>query len=214
MILYHGTHIQGIKTLKPFSTPQNAISKSVICFTPCPYIALFYIWNRSYKWVTFNADENNKVVFTENYEGMLYDFYHNVSGSLYECNGDNPTIIQTHMKGVFISDAPVEIEKETVIPNVYDEILKQEALENIIVKRYSQLSSEEKAHILKKTIIAIHRQKLLFPTEHQPTIAQREFVKSHFPEAWSIASQMTKPEIDKMVNEWKAYLESKRYSIS
>lgn len=31
MILYHGTHMQNIATLKPFATRRNAISKPVIC---------------------------------------------------------------------------------------------------------------------------------------------------------------------------------------
>ncbi len=87
MKLYHGTQIRSIKQLEPFATRGNAISKPVICFTPNPCIALLYIWNRSYKWVTFSENENGKVVFREHYENMLYDFYFKVSGSIYECDG-------------------------------------------------------------------------------------------------------------------------------
>ena len=63
MKLYHGTQVQDIKQLKPFATRGNAISKPVICFTPNYCIALLYIWNRSYKWITFSENENGKVVF-------------------------------------------------------------------------------------------------------------------------------------------------------
>lgn len=69
--------------LRSFDTYQNAISKPVICFTPNPRMALFYILDRKYKWVTFNEDENGKVIFTEHYKNMLYDLYNNVSGSIY-----------------------------------------------------------------------------------------------------------------------------------
>ena len=112
MKLYHGTQVQNIEQLKPFATRGNAISKPVICFTPNYGIALLYIWNRSYKWITFSENENGKVVFTEHYENMLYDFYNKVSGSIYECDGDNPSIIPTHMKGVYTSEVPVPVEKE------------------------------------------------------------------------------------------------------
>ena len=209
MILYHGTHIQNISTLKPFATRRNAISKPVICFTPNPHIALFYIWDRSYKWVTFNENENGKVVFTEHYENMLYDFYNNVSGSIYECDGSNPDITPTHMKGVYVSESPINVEKETVIANAYDEILNQESLGNIIVQRYDKLSANEKSRISKSTVQAIHMQKLLIPSDYLPKIEQTAFVRSHFPAEWDIASTMTKQEIDAMINEWRASLQKR-----
>lgn len=209
MILYHGTQMQNIATLKPFATRRNAISKPVICFTPNPHIALFYIWDRSYKWVTFNENENGKVVFTEHYENMLYDFYNNVSGSIYECDGSNPDISPTHMKGVYVSESPIKVEMETVIANAYDEILKQESLGNITVQRYDKLSANEKSRISKSTVQAIHMQKLLFPSDYLPKIEQTAFVRSHFPAEWDKASKMTKQEIDAMIKEWRASLQKR-----
>lgn len=75
MKLYHGTQIQNIKKLEPVATRDNAITKPVICFTPNSCIALFYIWNRSYKWVTFSEKENGKVVFTEHYKNRLSMYF-------------------------------------------------------------------------------------------------------------------------------------------
>lgn len=115
MKLYHGTQIQNIKKLEPVATRDNAITKPVICFTPNSCIALFYIWNRSYKWVTFSEKENGKVVFTEHYKNMLFDFYNKVSGSIYKCDGDNPAITPSHMKGIYISETPIAIENEIQI---------------------------------------------------------------------------------------------------
>lgn len=34
MIMYHGTKVQDLRQLEPFSTRGNAIKKPVICFTP------------------------------------------------------------------------------------------------------------------------------------------------------------------------------------
>ena len=175
-------------------------------FYPKLLYALLYIWNRSYKWVTFSESENGKVVFTEHYENMFYDFYNKVSGSIYECDGDNPEITPTHMKGVYTSEVPISIEKETKIDNVYDEILKQEALGNIIIRRYDQLSDDEKKEIFKLTVRAIHMQKLLIPSEHIPKQEQTIFVQKHFPQAWETASRMTKTEVEQMISEWRASL--------
>jgi len=210
MVLYHGTQIQNIETLNPFATHGNAISKPVICFTPNPHIALFYIWNRPYKWVTFNENETGKVIFTEHYENMLYDFYNNVSGSIYECDGNNSNITPTHMNGVYISQSPVMVEKETVIPNVYDEILKHESLGNVVIRRYNLISDEEKMQISKTTVRAIHMQKLLFPTDYDPKTEQTNFARSHFPKEWETASKMSKQEIEQMINEWRASLHNKK----
>ncbi len=209
MILYHGTNVQGLKTLKPFATRRNAISKAVVCLTSNPYIALFYIWSRPYKWVAFDEDSNGRVVFTEQYDGMLFDFYNNLRGSIYECDGSNPQIIQTHMKGVYTSEVPVNIAKEIVIPNVYEEILKHEAVGNIIIRRYTYLSDEEKNDISKTTVRAIHMQKLLSSSANISKSEQIDFVRLHFPNEWEIASKMTEHEISQMIKEWKVSLQSK-----
>ena len=206
MNLYHGTQIQNIKKLEPFATQTNAISKPVICFTPSYCIALFYIWNRSYKWVTFSENENGKVVFVEHYDSMLYDFYSKVTGSIYECNGDNPAITPTHMKGVYTSEISISIEKETQIGNVYNEILKQESLGKIIIRRYSQLSLDDKNEIFKQIVRAIHMQKLLIPSDYVPKQEQVRFVQTYFPQAWDVASKMTTTEVNQMICEWRTLL--------
>lgn len=208
MKLYHGTQVQNIEQLKPFATRGNAISKPVICFTPNHCVALLYIWNRSYKWVTFSENENGKLVFTEHYENMLYDFYNKISGSIYKCDGDNPDITPTHMKGVYTSEVPITVEKETKIDNVYDEILKQESFGNIIIRRYDQLSVDDKKEIFKMTVRAIHMQKLLIPSDYVPKQEQACFVQMHFPQAWETASKMTKSEVEQMISEWRASLKS------
>lgn len=207
MKLYHGTQIQNIKKLEPVATRDNAITKPVICFTPNSCIALFYIWNRSYKWVTFSEKENGKVVFTEHYKNMLFDFYNKVSGSIYKCDGDNPAITPSHMKGIYISETPIAIENEIQINNVYNEILKQESLGNIIIQKYNKLSLDDKDEILKSTVRAIHMQKLLISSEHVPKQEQTYFVQTHFPQAWNIASKMTKAEVNQMIYEWRASLQ-------
>lgn len=139
---------------------------------------------------------------------MLFDFYGSVTGSIYECDGDNPAIAPTHMRGVYTSNVSVPIEKETRIDNVYDEILKQESSGKIIIRRYNQLSSDEKNKIFKQIVRAIHMQKLLIPSSYEPQQLLVDFVKTKFPNAWDAASKMTDEEIENMISEWRASLKT------
>lgn len=204
MVFYHGTQKQSIDVLNPFFSTQNTIKKSVIYLTPNPELALFYIWNRSYKWVTFEENEDGKVVYTEWYENQLYEFYNQVSGSVYECDGNNPDIYLTHVKGVYNSEKPITPVRERVIPNVYESILEEEKKGSVVMKKYAALSPEEREKIEENTIRAIHMQKLLIPNEENRNGELVEFVKQKFPVAWEKASKMTKEEIEVMINKWRA----------
>ncbi len=204
MKFYHGTQRQSLAVLNPFFSTQNTIKKSVIYLTPNPELALFYIWNRPYKWVTFEENENGRVVYTEWYENQLYEFYNRVSGSVYECDGDNPDIYLTHVKGVYNSEKPITPVKERMIPNVYESILEAEKKGSVVIKKYATLSTEEKETIEENTIRAIHMQKVLLPEGENRNAEYTEFVKQKFPVAWEKASKMTKEEIEAMINKWRA----------
>ena len=110
------------------------------------------------------------------------------------------------MKGVYTSEISISIEKETQIDNVYNEILKQESLGKIIIRRYSQLSLDDKNKILKQTVRAIHMQKLLIPSDYVPKQEQVRFVQTYFPQAWDVASKMTTTEVNQMICEWRTSL--------
>lgn len=203
MILYHGTHVQNIGRLEPFLTRGNALRKPAVCFTPNFAIALLYIWDRPFKWVSFAENDDGTVVFTEEYDDMLFDLYNNAEGSIYEVDGSNPLIIPASFKGVYTSEGPVFVEKEMHIDNAYDEILKQEAQGKIMVRRYSGLSLEEKEVIFRQTVRAIHMQKLLLPSDYEYRQKMAEFAKFHWPKEWDVASKMSKEEIEAMMEEWR-----------
>jgi hypothetical protein len=181
-ICYHGSYIKGLRELLPFSKSHNTIKKEVVYLTPNESYALFYIWNRPYKWVTFGADENGIIVFTEWFENQLIEFYKGVSGYIYECDMNNPDIVQTHIKDVLNSEKPVPVINYKEIDDCYAEILKREELGAVKIKRYDTLTQEELAEISNNTINAIKMEKLLtsFPEK-------ANFVKQKFPREWEQA---------------------------
>ena len=202
MLAYHGTCIGNIKELIPFSKSHNTIKKSVIYLTPNATFALFYIWNRSYKWVSFVVDDNDIVVFTEHYKNHLKEFYENISGYIYTCDGNHPFIYKTHIKSVYNSEIPVPIIGCQEIPDVYYEIREREKTGKVRIKTYELLTNNEKDEIFSNTVRAIHMEKLLGASDYN--LGDKiDFIKQKFPEAWYTAIHNTKDEIENMINEWK-----------
>ncbi len=199
--MYHGSPVQNLLFLKPFCKTDNTIKKSLVYLTPNPYLALFYIWTRTYKFVTFEEDESGKVIYTEWFENQLYDFYNHVSGSIYICNAETPSIRLSHIKGVYTSDSEVKVEKELPINNVYTHILNQAEHGNIIINHYQQLSDDEKKEISEKVIRAIHMQHLLLPESNHSQNA--DFIREHFPHEWEEASQMDDAHVKTMIDQWR-----------
>ncbi len=205
-VFYHGSAVKSIRTLMPFSKSHNTIKKPVVYLTPNETLALFYIWNRPYKFVTFNENESGVIVYTEWYENQFSDLMRGVSGSVYECC-DDPYIYETHIPGVYNSDLPVIVYKETVIGNVFEEIQKRIADGRVILRTYGSLEVEEKEKIVKCDMVrAIHMQRLLTPGKTEADISYAAFVKERFPLSWSIAEKMSDEEIREMKDEWRRSL--------
>lgn len=201
-VFYHGSAVKGIRTLMPFSKSHNTIKKPVIYLTPNETLALFYIWNRPYKFVTFNENDNGVVVYTEWYENQFSDLMKGISGSVYECE-DDPCIYRTHISGVYNSDVPINVCKETVIGDVFKEIQKRIADGRVILRTYGLLDAEQKEKIVKSDMVrAIHMQRLLKPNKTETDTAYAAFIREHFPLSWSIAEKMSDKEINAMYDEW------------
>ncbi|MBR6410932.1 MAG: hypothetical protein IKS35_06085 [Clostridia bacterium] len=202
-IFYHGSAVVGIKTLLPYSKAHNTIKNPVVYLTPNETLSLFYIWNRPYKFVTFNENDLGTVVYTEWYDNQFSDLIKGLSGSIYECV-DDMCIHPTHIAGVYNSEVPVNVSKETVIDDVFEEIRKRIADGRVILRTYGSLNNEEKEKIIECDMVrAIHQQRLLkFGTSEYNT-AFGAFVKEHFPLSWSIAEKMSDDEIKAMIDGWR-----------
>jgi hypothetical protein len=204
-LFFHGSCITGLSVLHLFSKAHNTIKESVAYLTSSYTLALFYIWNRPYKWVTYDVDENGVVTYTEWFQNQLSDFYSGVCGCIYECSGDIPNIQKTHMNCVFISDKLVPVTKSYEITDVYSEIIDCEREGKVRIKRYDALSNEEKQQIKQDTIRGIHMQKLLIRGTNISDAEKEEikFIQDKFPIEWEIAKNNTQNEIDEMINAWK-----------
>ena len=201
-VFYHGSAVKGIKVLQPFQKAHNTIKKRVVYLTPNETLSLFYIWDRPYKFVTYEENEQGAVVYTEYYENQFADLLKGLSGSVYEC-ADDPCIYSTHIEGVYNSDVPLTVSKETVIEDVFEEIKKRIGDGRVVLRAYRDLSAEEKEKIADDMVRAIHLTRLLKPGKSDHEIAYGAFIKEHFPGSWSVAEKMSGEEIETMIDSWK-----------
>jgi len=124
MEFYHGSSIMGLKELKPNFDTLNTVKSNVVYYTKDKTLALFYIWNRPYKYATFHINNEGIIEYTENFPNQLYEFYNGVSGCIYVCNNKDNIITKSHVKDVYISSKPIELTKTIFVDNVYNEIKK------------------------------------------------------------------------------------------
>lgn len=115
----------GLKELKPNFDTLNTVKSNVVYYTKHKTLALFYIWNRPYKYATFHINNEGIIEYTENFPNQLYEFYNGVSGCIYVCNNKDNIITKSHLKDVYISSKPIEVTKTIFVDNVYNEIKKQ-----------------------------------------------------------------------------------------
>ena len=202
-VFYHGSYVKGIRVLQPFSKSHNTVKKPVVYLTPNETLALFYICNRMYKFVTFSENGQGVVVYTEWYENQFNDLTKGICGSIYECIDDH-CIYATHIEGVYNSDVPVRVFKETVIDDVHNEILKRTSDGRVILRTYRSLDAEEKEKIVKCDMVrAIHMEHLLTSGSTECETAKRAFIKEHFSLSWSIAERMSDEEVKEMIESWR-----------
>lgn len=195
---YHGSSIRGLKTLVPACKTRNTIREPLVFLTKSYAHAVLYIWSRPFKWVMFQISGDGTVTFTEQFPGALREFYDGAGGCVYQCGGKHPDIYLSNMENVYLSQKPVPVAACQTIENAYAEILRLEEAGSLRIRRFETLTPEERWEIQKRTVRAIHFQKLLF----EPTSAMARFVQEKFPLAWEIASKNTEQEIREIREEW------------
>ena len=126
MIAYHGTVIGELNILKPFLTPQSNLKYPCVYLSTNKALSSIYIWNKKYKWMTFEIRDDGMPVYNESFQNGLSYFYNGVKGYIYTCDANFETDENTTIKHAVISRKPVEIKEIDVIENAYERILQYE----------------------------------------------------------------------------------------
>lgn len=80
MIAYHGTTVGNLRLLRPFANPHSNLSYPCVYLSTNKALASIYIWNRPYKWMTFEIREDGLPVYNESFKNGL-------KGIVWRCQG-------------------------------------------------------------------------------------------------------------------------------
>ena len=168
---YHGSVIRGLKIILA-NAASHVDGRRVAYFTTDRVYALVYCRSRRENFVTMGPGEGGLHYFErfphqlqtlyEGKEGFLYRpaasaGFKNTSGHTWESPADVPVVLHEH------------------IPNLYEEILREEAAGNVIIHRYQEINpAEQKMHA---HYIRDHLDDPLFAE-------YRDFLFRHFSPLW------------------------------
>lgn len=185
MIAYHGTVAGGLHTLKPFAHPHSNLKYPCVYLSTYKPLSAIYIWNREFKWMTFEIREDGMPVYNESFKNCLLEFYGGVKGYIYTCSGNFETDENTTIKHAVISKEPVEIQDVDIVDDAYERILQYEKDGLLVINHFENLSDEQKRRDRNMVLGAIKELDLL-KGEHLLS----EFVSVKYPELWEEALHM------------------------
>ena len=171
-LFYHGSVIGGLDTILT-NAKSHIDGSKVAYFTSDRVYALVCCRSRQENFVTMGLDRNGIQHYFERFPNQLKTMYEGKEGFLYQPISA-ATLINT--KGhTWESPINVPVILAEHIPNVYAEILREEATGNVIVHRYAEIDlNEQKLHAN-------------YTRDHldEPHYAEyREFLSQHFSPLW------------------------------
>ena len=184
MICYHGSVQRSIKVLEPHASPFSHLKYPCVYLSTNEALASIYIWNKPYKWMTFQIREDGLPIYSESFENGLREFYEGVSGCIYRCGGDFDVDENTRIKCAVVSKNPVPVESCDVVADAHERILSYEKKGLLVINHFEDLSEAQRESDRQMVLGAIRGLNLLNGTH--PLSA---FVAEKFPALWQEAVQ-------------------------
>ncbi len=182
MIAYHGTVAEGLTELRPFANPHSNLDYPCVYLATYKALAAIYIWNRPYKWMTFEIPEDGIPVYNESFQNGLRFFYGGVKGIIYTCEGDFQTDKNTTIRHAVVSRQPVRVIGTDKVEDAYERILQYEKKGLLRINRFERLTKTQRQKDHNMVLSAIRRLELL-----KGTHPLSSFVSQTFPELWEEA---------------------------
>ena len=179
MTYYHCSPVSGIKCLEPrhpllFDKPAR-----VYMTTLYPMALMYGVQNYEY---TYGYAPEGMIRFEEYFPNELEVLYKGRSASLYICQPE--AVETTRIPNEAVSDKVVPVLEEIWIPDVYEALLEQERLGNLLIRRYHEQSERMKAWIRKtETEIILEKGMLQNPG------MMADYYRTHYPDSWADAKK-------------------------
>ncbi|MBQ3099996.1 MAG: hypothetical protein IJC50_03290 [Clostridia bacterium] len=186
-ILYHGSVIANIHTIKAESTLHGTDNTKVVYLTDNLPYSLFYIWDsnhniKSSKHVTAWI-KNGIVYYEEQFEGQLEAFYKGVSGYLY-CVESNQNFKRVeNRESMWFSEINSAVFETICVSDVYTEIMKYVKVGKVKIINFADVPKERITELYNIITQRIIKSDLLKNTDS----ADAKFYQTFFRKAWDDA---------------------------
>lgn len=181
MLLYHGSSIGNLQTLKPFIADHG---KPYVYFSTNETAACFHAANivdRPYYWYPYGYDPTGKIIYTELYTGAFQEAYSGKRGYLYTCDLPEETLLRFPSNpNARLSSAAVPVAKMEEIEDLYAWFLLRERENKLIVQRYDSLTPEAQSCWYGKIL-----EDLREADEKAGANALSVFIRQKLPAVWS-----------------------------
>ena len=142
MEYFHGSTIEGLTELKPYTSNYSNLKRPLVYLTTSKQLALHYIWDEKrigVKMPMLDIRKDGVLVFQEMFSGALEYFYKGVSGYIYRCIGDYKINTDTGVYTCATSSEPVPVTDFEYIEDVYEKIISYADKGTFIYERYEDL---------------------------------------------------------------------------
>lgn len=179
MKLYHCSPTSGLQVLEPNVTRYFGKPRQVCLAASLP-MALFYgVKHFEY---TYGYTREEVLYYEEYYLEALEEIYRGRSAFLYVCTAGED-MSRTAIPNEYVTDRPVPVEEEQVIPDVYAALLEQEEIGALQIIRWPEIGEKRREKIVETEAMVIAEQKLLT----QPHSPFAGYIRAKYPAAWALA---------------------------
>lgn len=176
MKLYHGSPVSGITALRPTLSNHG---KPYVYLTDDPALAVLYAHNPLTPpdgFFPYFYNKENRLCYDEYFPNAL-SLYQGFGGYVYTVETEIPLTRLEQMPWVYLSEIEVPVSKCRHIPNLYDEILKLERDDRIILNRFGTLSEKRLQGIYRMLRREAEKEQL----QEHPEREYAQFYQAHFP---------------------------------
>ena len=176
MAYYHCSPTPGLTILEPRKPVSFEKPKSVYMTTSLPMALMYGVRNFEY---TYGYTREGQIYYEEYFPNALEVLYRGKRASLYLCAPDR--VHTTRIPNEALSDSPVPIVREMVIPDVCEALLEQERLGSLVIHRYHALSPRKLEWIRNAEADTIREMDLL-----RAGGPMADYMKARYPESWAL----------------------------
>ena len=182
MTYYHCSPTGGLRVLEPRKPASFDKPARVYMTTLLPMALMYGVRNYEY---TYGYTKDGRIYLEEYFPNALEELSRGRTASLYLCGPD--TTETTRIPNEVVSEQPVPVLEERIIPDVCQALLEQERLGTLTIHRYETLSAKKLDWIRRVEAQGIREGGLL----HRDG-PEASYYKRHYPESWAMAEALEK----------------------